>query len=70
MAAYHAKTQFSGSQDGIVFFAVLLPLRANKEAGLSLVLFFGGRERRKRCGSPSGKLSSVPSEQEAADLSA
>ena len=68
-AAYHAKTQFSGSQDGIVFFAVLLPLRANKEAGLSLV-FFGGRERRKRCGSPSGKLSNVPSEQEAADLSA
>ena len=73
MAAYHARTQFSGSQDGIVFLrccACVLPLRANKEAGLSLVLVFWRTREQKRCGSASGQLSSVPWEQELLSLSA
>ena len=74
MAAYHARTQFSGSQEGIVLFAVLR-LRASlasQQGGWALpgALFFWRTREQKRCGSASGQLSSVPWEQELLSLSA
>ena len=54
MAAYHARTQFSGSQEGIVLFAVLR-LRASlasQQGGWALpgALFFWRTREQKRCG--------------------
>ena len=66
MAAYHAKTQFSGSQDGIVFFCGFCAcgLQSNKEAGL-LCCFFGGRVRRNRCAAALTTRVGVPTSKEA-----